>query len=220
MWRKDSGVPEIPEYIGLPEDEIKKLCRKADSAERRGIGKTKLKKMQYSREQTIRSKLAMRYYWQLTGYIPMGALYDEALGDMNWTGPQRTTVDHLRAKAEKEEDPEKKAYLLRRADEIAQEMEEEKQQIHDTTKRAKEIEEKIRKEKVRIRNIEKKESKDHRSISTCDVAVHEAYKELREKRIEQLWENNEIDWEGFDTKYNIDLEKAKKKEEEDDDFIY
>ena len=74
-WRKDCGIPEIPEYAGLSEVQIKKMCKKADAKERAdmGWGKTKTKEMEYRRELSIRSKLAERYYWEKTGYIPMGA---------------------------------------------------------------------------------------------------------------------------------------------------
>ena len=145
-WRKDCGIAEIPEYAGLSEEKIKKLCKKADTKERADLGwsNTKTKKAEYRHEVNVRRRLADRYYWEKTGYIPMGVRWDEDLGDQNWTGPQRTIVDNLKMKAEKETDPERKAHYLKRAEEIAEELKNEKAEHEAATKMAKEIEDRIR----------------------------------------------------------------------------
>lgn len=195
------------------------MCKKADAKERAdmGWGKTKTKEMEYRRELSIRSKLAERYYWEKTGYIPMGAQYDEALGDMNYTGRQRTTVDNLLAKAEKEEDPERKAYYLRRAKEVQAELDAEKEEKDSAIQVAKTIEEKIRKERIRVQNIEKKEERDYYTYGYADE-TYEELQRIREERMKLLWrpqlEDEDNDSEE-DSKDNDSI-----KEDFDDDFEY
>ena len=195
------------------------MCKKADAKERAdmGWGKTKTKEMEYRRELSIRSKLAERYYWEKTGYIPMGAQYDEALGDMNYTGRQRTTVDNLLAKAEKEEDPERKAYYLRRAKEVQAELDAEKEEKDSAIQVAKTIEEKIRKERIRVQNIEKKEERDYYTYGYADE-TYEELQRIREERMKLLWrpqlEDEDNDSEE-DSKENDSI-----KEDSDDDFEY
>lgn len=195
------------------------MCKKADAKERAdmGWGKTKTKEMEYRRELSIRSKLAERYYWEKTGYIPMGAQYDEALGDMNYTGRQRTTVDNLLAKAEKEEDPERKAYYLRRAKEVQAELDAEKEEKDSAIQVAKTIEEKIRKERIRVQNIEKKEERDYYTYGYADE-TYEELQRIREERMKLLWrpqlEDEDNDSEE-DSKENDSI-----KEDSNDDFEY
>ena len=116
----------------------------------------------------------------------MGVRWDEDLGDQNWTGPQRTIVDNLKMKAEKETDPERKAHYLKRAEEIAEELKNEKAEHEAATKMAKEIEDRIRQERIRISNIEKKEARNYYTYGYEE----ETYKELerlREARMKALW---------------------------------
>lgn len=196
------------------------MCKKADAKERAdmGWGKTKTKEMEYRRELSIRSKLAERYYWEKTGYIPMGAQYDEALGDMNYTGKQRTTVDNLLAKAEREEDPERKAYYLRRAKEVQAELDAEKEEKDNAVQIAKTIEEKIRKERIRVQNIEKKEERDYYTYGYADETYDELQR-IREERMKILWKP-QMDNEEDNNDSEEELDSKSEFDESDDDFEY
>lgn len=136
---------------------------------------------------------------------------------MNYTGRQRTTVDNLLAKAEKEEDPERKAYYLRRAKEVQAELDAEKEEKDSAIQVAKTIEEKIRKERIRVQNIEKKEERDYYTYGYADE-TYEELQRIREERMKLLWrpqlEDEDNDSEE-DSKENDSI-----KEDSDDDFEY
>ena len=86
-FRKDAGLPEIPEYENLPEEKIQEFCEKAD--------KMSLDRLPYQiRRNKTRSKesnkiktLAVQEYWRKTNYIPYGAT------DENWDGEQVDGVE-------------------------------------------------------------------------------------------------------------------------------
>ena len=164
------------------------MCRKADAKERDDLGlcKTKLKKMEYRKEFNIRRKIADRQYWERTGYIPVGVKYDEALGEYNWTGPQRTVIDNLREKIKVTEDPEKRQHYLDLIEEITKEIEERQKEKDRVAKKAKELEEKIKAERARFKSIEKKEEKDYYTYGYADDSYEELCR-LREERMKNLW---------------------------------
>ena len=164
------------------------MCRKADAKERDDLGlcKTKLKKMEYRKEFNIKRKIADRQYWERTGYIPVGVKYDEALGEYNWTGPQRTVIDNLREKIKVTEDPEKRQHYLDLIEEITKEIEERQKEKDRVAKKAKELEEKIKAERARFKSIEKKEEKDYYTYGYDDGSYEELCR-LREERMKNLW---------------------------------
>lgn len=211
QWRKDSGVPEIPEYAGLSEKQIKKYCQKADEKELMKLGKHKRRQVLYNKKEALKNKIAQREYWEKTGYVPMGALWDEELGDKNWTGPQRTAVDAILARAEREEDPEKKEILYKKAEMVKLELEEEQKEFKESVELAKEIEDRIKQERVRLHNIEVKEDRDYFTYGYSDESYNKL-KEIREARIKKLWLNKE-EYEEFKKKGNFE-EYLKKCEEE------
>lgn len=183
------------------------------------LGKTKRKEILYRREESIKNKLAKRDYWKKTGYIPMGAIWDDALGDDNWKGEQRTVVDTILAKAEREQDPEKKALLYKKAEMVKKELEEESKAFQENVNLAKEIEDRIKQERVRIHNIEVKEDRDYYTYGYSDESYNQL-KEIRDARIKKLWLNKE-EYEEFKKKgsfeeylKNCEKEEAQKEEGE------
>jgi hypothetical protein len=93
-FRKDAGLPEILEFEGLSEEKITEICKKADEIEFNALtGKEKFNKSRDKKHNAIKKK-ALIEYWNKIGYIPQGALYNEELGDANYQGEQRDTIDH------------------------------------------------------------------------------------------------------------------------------
>lgn len=142
--------------------------------------------LDYQKEYNIRRKLADRYYWEKTGYVPMGALYFEELGDQNYTGPQRTFVDVFKERAEKAIDPDKKLYYYKKAEAMAKELDEEKKEKERANKLAEQIEEKIRQERIRIKNIENKEERNYYTYGYDDETYNKLV-EMRDKRMKENW---------------------------------
>ena len=99
--------------------------------------------------------------------------YDEALGEYNWTGPQRTVIDNLREKIKVTEDPEKRQHYLDLIEEITKEIEERQKEKDRVAKKAKELEEKIKAERARFKSIEKKEEKDYYTYGYDDGSYEE-----------------------------------------------
>ena len=121
--------------------------------------------------------------------------YDEALGEYNWTGPQRTVIDNLREKIKVTEDPEKRQHYLDLIEEITKEIEERQKEKDRVAKKAKELEEKIKAERARFKSIEKKEEKDYYTYGYDDGSYEELCR-LREERMKNLWrpENEFKEW--------------------------
>lgn len=92
-FRKDGGLPEIPEYQNLSEEKIKEICQKADEVELNSLTKAERANKLRDKKFNSEKKLAMIDYWEKTGYIPQGVVYSEELGDKNYTGAQRDTID-------------------------------------------------------------------------------------------------------------------------------
>ena len=197
------------------------MCRKADAKERDDLGlcKTKLKKMEYRKEFNIKRKIADRQYWERTGYIPVGVKYDEALGEYNWTGPQRTVIDNLREKIKVTEDPEKRQHYLDLIEEITKEIEERQKEKDRVAKKAKELEEKIKAERARFKNIEKKEEKDYYTYGYADDSYEELCR-LREERMKNLWRPESEFKEQLDGEDSKDNENKEDKENGDNDTIH
>ena len=93
-FRKEAGLPEIPEYDGLSEEKIQEICQKADDAELNSLTVEQRFNRERDKKHNALKKLAMIDYWEKTGYVPQGVVYSEELGNMNYTGKQRDTIDH------------------------------------------------------------------------------------------------------------------------------
>ena len=132
--------------------------------------------------------------------------YDEALGEYNWTGPQRTVIDNLREKIKVTEDPEKRQHYLDLIEEITKEIEERQKEKDRVAKKAKELEEKIKAERARFKSIEKKEEKDYYTYGYADDSYEELCR-LREERMKNLWRPSEAN-----------CEKESELLEDDEDF--
>ena len=81
-FRKDAGLPEIPEYENLPEEKILEFCEKADKMHLDKLTYQKRRNKIRSAESNRIKVLAVQEYWRKTGYIPYGAT------DENWDGQQ------------------------------------------------------------------------------------------------------------------------------------
>lgn len=93
-FRKEVGLPEIPEYEGLSEEKIAEICKKADNVEYSKLTVKQRRAIERDKKYNTKKKLAMIDYWEKIGYIPQGAVYITDLGDQNYTGKQRDTIDH------------------------------------------------------------------------------------------------------------------------------
>lgn len=93
-FRKEAGLPEIPEYEGLSEEKILEICKKADEVELNSLTVEQRFNKERDKKYNAQKKLAMIDYWEKTGYIPQGVVYDEELGDLNYSGKQKDTIDH------------------------------------------------------------------------------------------------------------------------------
>lgn len=93
-FRKEAGLPEIPEYEGLSEEKIQEICKKADEVELNSLTVEQRFNKERDKKHNAKKKLAMIDYWQKIGYVPQGVVYSEELGDLNYTGKQRDTIDH------------------------------------------------------------------------------------------------------------------------------
>ena len=93
-FRKEAGLPEIPEYEGLSEEKIQEICKKADEVELNSLTVEQRFNKERDKKHNAKKKLAMIDYWKKIGYIPQGVVYSEELGDLNYTGKQRDTIDH------------------------------------------------------------------------------------------------------------------------------
>lgn len=57
IYRQDVGLPEIPEYEGLPEDKIQELCKRIDKEKGRALTKSQLKRKEANRLHREKYKL-------------------------------------------------------------------------------------------------------------------------------------------------------------------
>ena len=93
-FRKEAGLPEIPEYKGLSEEKIQEICKRADEVELNSLTVEQRFNKERDKKHNAKKKLAMIDYWEKIGYVPQGVVYSEELGDLNYTGKQRDTIDH------------------------------------------------------------------------------------------------------------------------------
>lgn len=114
QFRKDAGLPEIAEFEGLSEEKIQEICKKADTIEFEALPRSVQFHKKKDKKSNLVKKRALIDYWEKIGYIPQGVLYDEELGDENYQGEQRDTIDHcLKTKLEAAKDlPEKLEAVL------------------------------------------------------------------------------------------------------------
>ena len=94
VFRKEAGLPEIPEYDGLSEEKIQEICKKADEVELNSLTVEQRFNKERDKKYNAQKKLAMIDYWKKIGYVPQGVVYSEELGDQNYDGKQRDTIDH------------------------------------------------------------------------------------------------------------------------------
>ena len=89
QFREDAGFPEIPEYKGMPEEEIKKYCAKADDIFTGRFSKWTPKK-RTSRLKQSENYYSMRtLYWKTTGHIPVMP------NTRKWDGPVYDMVEKI-----------------------------------------------------------------------------------------------------------------------------
>lgn len=86
-FRKDAGLPEIPEYADLEESKILEYCKKADKINLDKLTSKQRKNKQRDDKFNKLKTLAMQDYWKKTNYTPMGAT------DKNWDGDNIDSVD-------------------------------------------------------------------------------------------------------------------------------
>lgn len=93
VFRKDAGLPEIPEYEGLTEEQKMLKCKMADEIE----VETYLTPTQQQNNRRLSDlhrieKLSKIKFYKEINHKPMNMLYDENLGDENWSGEQRSML--------------------------------------------------------------------------------------------------------------------------------
>lgn len=89
IFRKEFNLPEIPEFEGKTEEEIKAITDIADKEELAGLSKTQIKRQEINKRNALTRKKAEYKYWTSLGYIPRGILYDEM-----YDGEVRDAVDN------------------------------------------------------------------------------------------------------------------------------
>lgn len=94
-FRREASLPELPEFETLTEEEILKICKKADEAIAKELSPTAQKIEDRKKRSSLRKTAGMFRYWEEIGYKPQGVVYYEELGDLNYKGETRDTVDHL-----------------------------------------------------------------------------------------------------------------------------
>lgn len=88
IFRKEFNLPEIPEFEGKTEEEIKAITDIADEEKLAGLPQKKKTRKRINDRNKIINKKAQYKYWTSLGYIPKGILFDEM-----YDGELRDEVD-------------------------------------------------------------------------------------------------------------------------------
>lgn len=89
IFRKEFNLPEIPEFEGKTEEEIKAITDIADKEKLAGLSQKQRTRKIINDKNTLKLKKANYKYWTSLGYIPRGILYDEM-----YDGKVRDEVDN------------------------------------------------------------------------------------------------------------------------------